>query len=282
MMGAHDVIEESYTYSPRGKNAERATWLLTIFTGIVAIFTAALAIASFWTVREERRRGGIGRRAGLKIRRYARERPAHCHFIAKLKGAFPASPDRARILSPSKGGEQTATLRRAEGAQAAGTGDGGQAILEGAPGSTGWETQVTEVATEIVRDDFPVLHKPDCASFDLTQVRHTRKRHSRITSLQVRRDFFLHISHRSVTIRGTPVRDNPSRFAPPGGWRRARQNSNHQPESTSDESCKEITNRRAVRAFARHGKPVLCAERCALYRRARMACHDGQNKARHG
>ncbi len=67
-----------------------------------------------------------------------------------------------------------------------------------------------------------------------------------------------------------------------GAWRRARQNSNHQPESTSDESCKEITNRRARRAFARHGKPVLCAERCALYRRARMACHDGQNKARHG
>jgi hypothetical protein len=35
--------------------------------------------------------------------------------------------------------------------------------------------------------------------------------------LQVRRDFFLHISRRPVTIRGTPVRDNPFRFAPPGG-----------------------------------------------------------------
>ena len=48
-------------------------------------------------------------------------------------------------FSPSKGGAQTATLRRAEGAQAAGTGDGGQAILVGAPVSTGREAQVTEV-----------------------------------------------------------------------------------------------------------------------------------------
>ena len=48
-------------------------------------------------------------------------------------------------FSASKGGAQTATLRRAEGAQAAGTGDGGQAILEGAPVSTGREAQVTEV-----------------------------------------------------------------------------------------------------------------------------------------
>ena len=48
-------------------------------------------------------------------------------------------------FSTSKGGAQTATLRRAEGAQAAGTGDGGQAILEGAPVSTGREAQVAEV-----------------------------------------------------------------------------------------------------------------------------------------
>ena len=48
-------------------------------------------------------------------------------------------------FSASKGGAQTATLRRAEGAQAAGAGDGGQAILEGAPVSTGREAQVTEV-----------------------------------------------------------------------------------------------------------------------------------------
>jgi hypothetical protein len=48
-------------------------------------------------------------------------------------------------FSPSKGGAQTATLRRAEGAQAAGTGDGGQAIFERAPVSTGREAQVTEV-----------------------------------------------------------------------------------------------------------------------------------------
>ena len=49
-------------------------------------------------------------------------------------------------FSASKGGAQTATLRRAEGAQAAGAGDGGQAILEGAARvSTGREAQVTEV-----------------------------------------------------------------------------------------------------------------------------------------
>ena len=39
---------------------------------------------------------------------------------------------------------ETATLRRVEGAQAAGTGDGGQAIVEGAPVSTGREAQVTQ------------------------------------------------------------------------------------------------------------------------------------------
>src|ERR1700726_4479631 len=47
-------------------------------------------------------------------------------------------------FSASEDGSQTATLRRVEGAQAAGTGDGGQAIVEGAPVSTGQEAQVTE------------------------------------------------------------------------------------------------------------------------------------------
>src|SRR6476619_1224228 len=47
-------------------------------------------------------------------------------------------------FSSSEGGTQTATLRRVEGAQAAGTGDGGQAIVEGAPVSTGREAQVTQ------------------------------------------------------------------------------------------------------------------------------------------
>ena len=42
-------------------------------------------------------------------------------------------------FSSSEGGAQTATLRRVEGAQAAGTGDGGQVIVEGAPVSTGPE-----------------------------------------------------------------------------------------------------------------------------------------------
>lgn len=47
-------------------------------------------------------------------------------------------------FSSSKDGSQTATLRRVEGAEAAGTGDGGQTILEGAPVSTGPEARVTE------------------------------------------------------------------------------------------------------------------------------------------
>lgn len=46
-------------------------------------------------------------------------------------------------FSSSKGGAQTATLRRVGGEQAAGTGDGGQTIIEGAPVSTGLEAQVT-------------------------------------------------------------------------------------------------------------------------------------------
>jgi hypothetical protein len=50
---------------------------------------------------------------------------------------------RVRFTS-SEGGAQTATLRRVEGAQAAGIGDGGQIIIEGAPVSTGPETRVTE------------------------------------------------------------------------------------------------------------------------------------------
>jgi hypothetical protein len=50
---------------------------------------------------------------------------------------------RVRFTS-SESGAQTATLRRVEGAQAAGTGDDGQVIVEGAPVSTGPETRVTE------------------------------------------------------------------------------------------------------------------------------------------
>jgi Domain of unknown function (DUF4331) len=46
-------------------------------------------------------------------------------------------------FSSSPSGAQTATLRRAQGAQAAGTDDGGQAIVERAPVSTGREARVT-------------------------------------------------------------------------------------------------------------------------------------------
>jgi Domain of unknown function (DUF4331) len=47
-------------------------------------------------------------------------------------------------FSSSEGGAQTATLRRVEDAEAAGTGDGRQAIVGAAPVSTGREARVTE------------------------------------------------------------------------------------------------------------------------------------------
>jgi hypothetical protein len=47
-------------------------------------------------------------------------------------------------FSSSKNGAQTATVRRVEGAQAAGTGDGGQPIVEEALVSTGREARVTQ------------------------------------------------------------------------------------------------------------------------------------------
>jgi hypothetical protein len=47
-------------------------------------------------------------------------------------------------FTPSEDGAQAATLRRLEGVQAAGTGEGGRVIVEGAPVSMGRETQVTE------------------------------------------------------------------------------------------------------------------------------------------
>src|SRR5467141_5076154 len=47
-------------------------------------------------------------------------------------------------FSASEGGKLTATLRRVEGIQAAGTGNGGQVIVEGAPVSIGREARVTD------------------------------------------------------------------------------------------------------------------------------------------
>jgi Domain of unknown function (DUF4331) len=47
-------------------------------------------------------------------------------------------------FASSEGGAQTATLRRLEGALAAGTGEGGEVILEGAPVSMGREAHVTQ------------------------------------------------------------------------------------------------------------------------------------------
>jgi hypothetical protein len=48
------------------------------------------------------------------------------------------------IFARDGNGEQTAMLRRVEGGQAAGTGDDGQIILEGAPVSMGRDSRVTE------------------------------------------------------------------------------------------------------------------------------------------
>lgn len=48
-------------------------------------------------------------------------------------------------FSRSEGGAQTATVRRVEGKQAAGTGDDGQTVIEGAPVSTGQDARITEV-----------------------------------------------------------------------------------------------------------------------------------------
>jgi hypothetical protein len=47
-------------------------------------------------------------------------------------------------FSTSPNGAQTATVRRVDGADAAGTGDGGQTIIQDAPVSTGLDAQVTE------------------------------------------------------------------------------------------------------------------------------------------
>jgi len=47
-------------------------------------------------------------------------------------------------FSSSKDGSQTATLRRVEGAQAVGTDDGGQVVVEAAPVSTGRNARVSE------------------------------------------------------------------------------------------------------------------------------------------
>jgi hypothetical protein len=50
-------------------------------------------------------------------------------------------------FSSSEGGGQTATLRRVQGEQAAGTDDSGQVIVERAPVSTGREAQITQAGS---------------------------------------------------------------------------------------------------------------------------------------
>src|SRR3954463_15063936 len=48
------------------------------------------------------------------------------------------------LFSPFKNGAQTAIVRRVEGRPAAGTDNGGQTIIEGAPVSMGSDAQITE------------------------------------------------------------------------------------------------------------------------------------------
>src|SRR5215471_4594805 len=49
------MTSKIFARNGRGQKAELAAWLLAIFTGVVAIFTAALVAASFLTIREDRR-----------------------------------------------------------------------------------------------------------------------------------------------------------------------------------------------------------------------------------
>jgi len=90
---------------------------------------------------------------------------AHPSVVLNPKGLTPAEPFAPEALyelkidtngdavadityqvrfSSSKGGTQTATLRRVEGAQAAATGDDDEIILEGVPVSTGRDARVTQ------------------------------------------------------------------------------------------------------------------------------------------
>jgi hypothetical protein len=49
------MTSKIFARNERGQKAQLAAWLLAIFTGVVAIFTAALVSASFLTIREDRR-----------------------------------------------------------------------------------------------------------------------------------------------------------------------------------------------------------------------------------
>src|ERR1700704_1624724 len=60
------------------------------------------------------------------------------------EGVNPSGPTTTEPFASQERGAQAATLRRVEGEQAAGTGDSGQTIIEGAPVSTGREARVTE------------------------------------------------------------------------------------------------------------------------------------------
>src|SRR5271165_4855379 len=59
-------------------------------------------------------------------------------------GVNPQAPTTAEPFSSSESGDQSAALRRVEGAQAAGMGADGQTVLEGAPVSTGREARITQ------------------------------------------------------------------------------------------------------------------------------------------
>ena len=69
---------------------------------------------------------------------------ALCEFKIDTDGDAVADIAYRVRFSSFEGGSQTATLRRVEGAQAAGMGDGGQVILAGARVSTGLEAWIAE------------------------------------------------------------------------------------------------------------------------------------------
>src|SRR4051794_24741928 len=71
--------------------------------------------------------------------------PSRRHQLPRIPHGDAIADIACRVrFSPFEGGAQTAIVRRIDGPQAAGTGDGGQAIVEGAPVSMGRVARVTE------------------------------------------------------------------------------------------------------------------------------------------
>jgi hypothetical protein len=67
-----EPLQLNPTPIPPGPKVERATWALAVLTGIVAIFTAALAVLGFLTMRQERQ--ATERELGVRTWLYVEER----------------------------------------------------------------------------------------------------------------------------------------------------------------------------------------------------------------